>query len=159
MEDIAYTNALRRRRQLQAEMKEIDNFLELWKRYAGTEPEHSDSTDTPRIRRRITRNAGAKPRKKTLLTNEQLAPIVRDILIAEGHPMTRGMLVAALVDSGFTVGGVQPNRNMGTIMWRLRDRFTNIEGEGYWPKDLPYASANYSPEGEDEPAKAEMAPT
>ena len=25
---------------------------------------------------------------------------------------------------------------MGTIMWRLRDRFINLEGLGYWPLDV-----------------------
>ena len=35
---------------------------------------------------------------------------------------------------------------MGTIMWRLRDRFINLEGLGYWPLDVANERCGYTPD-------------
>jgi len=152
MEDRAYRNAMKRRTELQAEIDEIDRFLVQWKRYAGTEQEHDATPGEAQLR-----TMGAAPR--VTLNRTTRAQVLRKILVETGHPMTRGQIVAALNARGIDVGGTDAGKNIGTIMWRLRDQFMNIEGHGYWPKDLPYAPARYSPEGEDEPAKVEMTPT
>ena len=49
--------------------------------------------------------------------------------------MTRTELVNAMEEDGMLIGGTDKAKNMGTIMWRS-NRFTNIEGLGYWPVDL-----------------------
>ena len=36
------------------------------------------------------------------------------------------------------VNGTDPVKTLGTILWRSgSDRLTQIDGWGYWPKDLP----------------------
>lgn len=55
----------------------------------------------------------------------------REIILENKAPMTRGELVAAFQDRGWPVGGTDASKNMGTIMWRLRKQFRNIDGQGY----------------------------
>ena len=60
--------------------------------------------------------------------------------------MTRSEIVQAFADAGITIGGEDQGKNMGTMMWRLKDRFTNLEGFGYWPADVENESCGYTPE-------------
>jgi hypothetical protein len=140
MEDKAYRNAMKRRQELQAELREIDHFLDLWKRYAGTEPEQFPLADTFGG---VAPAPAQRSEQRTQLSREELAPLIRAVLIEHGRPMRRGQLVTALIDRGIHIGGIDPNKNLGTIMWRLRDRFTNLEGYGYWPNDVSCESAGY----------------
>lgn len=87
------------------------------------------------------------------MSRHQLSPIIRDVLIDLNEPKPRGPLVDALADRGIYIGGDKPSRNLGTIMWRLRDQFINIEGCGYWPIDLPCEKIGYNPEAEDSAGK------
>lgn len=143
--DRAYTNAVKRRRELQAELEEIDGFLELWKRYAGTEPEQTLDQQSGAPQETGPTNGTTPKAPRTDLRIEEMAPIIREALLKHGRPMTRGKLVPALASKGVLIGGVKPARNMGTIMWRLRDLFTNIEGQGYWPKGEPCQVVGYVP--------------
>jgi len=63
--------------------------------------------------------------------------------------MTRTELLEALKESGVQLAGSDEARYLGTIMWRLRDEFINIEGHGYWPRDIPCEAVGYAP-GDDE---------
>ena len=38
---------------------------------------------------------------------------------------------------------------MGTVMWRLKDQFVNLEGRGYWPRDIP--TKGYDPSDANSP--------
>ncbi len=38
---------------------------------------------------------------------------------------------------GIPLAGKDKSKNLGTILWRFSDRFLNILGQGYWPKDAP----------------------
>ena len=60
--------------------------------------------------------------------------------------MTRGQIVTALHERHIAVGGTDAGKNIGTIMWRLRDVFVNLDGRGYWPIDLSYEKAGYEVE-------------
>lgn len=31
------------------------------------------------------------------------------------------------------------------MRWRMKDKFVNIDGYGYWPSDVPFAAAGYDP--------------
>lgn len=151
MADRAYDNAMKRRAELQAELEEIDRFLELWKSFAGTEPEHEVSAPQPHIRTRVRASQmagadqanGAEHHRARGPSRKELEPIIRSILLEAGRPMPRGPLVGALAERGFPVGGAEPSKNLGTIMWRLRDRFVNLEGRGYWPNDRSNEEAGF----------------
>ena len=79
------------------------------------------------------------------MRRERVAREVRDIIVSHGAPMTRTPIVRSLEDRGLRVTGAKAATNIGTIMWRLRHLFVNIEGFGYWPRDLPYQPAGYEP--------------
>ena len=147
MEDRAYRNAMKRRQELQAELREIDQFLDLWKRYAGTEPEQLPLGGRPGG---VAPTGGGRRGERTGLSREELAPHIRAVLIENDRPMTRGQLVQALANRNVSIGGTDTAKNLGTIMWRLRDRFINLEGHGYWPIDLSCENARYTVENVDD---------
>src|SRR3954447_7273819 len=64
-------------------------------------------------------------------------PLAYEVLLEHGRPMTRNELVGAIEARGFPLAGKNKSKNLGTILWRFRNRFDNIEGRGYWPKDVP----------------------
>ena len=108
MEDRAYGNATRRRKELQAEIDEIDRFLVQWKRYAGTEPEHDITPGVAQLS--LTTTA---PRVK--LNRKNRVEFLRGILVEAGRPMTRSQIVAALDERDVAVGGtVVVNDNCAT---------------------------------------------
>jgi DNA-binding transcriptional regulator YiaG len=62
------------------------------------------------------------------------------ILRDNGRPMTRGELADELQIRRVYLPGKDNEsraRYVGTILWRNRDRFENIEGKGYWLRDVP----------------------
>lgn len=80
------------------------------------------------------------------MTRAKARPIIREIIVDNGAPMQRGALLEALDRNGTPVGGREPSNNLGTMMWRMKDTFINLEGFGYWPVDLPYEPAAYLPQ-------------
>lgn len=65
------------------------------------------------------------------------------VLRERGKPMSRRELHVALGERGLLVKGSDPIKALGTMLWRGRDRLTQIEGYGYWPKGDTYEPANY----------------
>jgi hypothetical protein len=70
-------------------------------------------------------------------SRKEVGELARGFMIDKGAPMTRGEILARLSDIGKPVLSQDPNQNIGTMMWRLRDEFINVEGRGYWPKNVP----------------------
>ena len=107
MEDRAYQNAVGRRKALMAELEEIDQFLALWKRYAGTEPERSNVKIGP-----LSVSGGDIQPGARSMSREEMAPKLREIVLRVGHPMTRGQLVNEATLNGLKIGGTNKNKNM-----------------------------------------------
>lgn len=144
MTDRAYQNALRRRAELQKALAEVDEFIRMWRRFAGTEPEQDVA--------KMDDNAGqSSPISERGLSREAVGEWAREFMLERGTPMTRGELVEAFHMRGLPIGGVDPARNMGTIMWRLREDFVNIVGHGYWPRDKACPSVEYDPSDPNSP--------
>ncbi len=104
MHDEIYENALRQRDDLKAKLARIEAFIATY-----------DSLRTVRPKSSATETSSATP--------ETIAAIIAKA----GRPMKRGEIAAALADAGITI---KPNY-LGTLMWRWRDRFESIPGEGY----------------------------
>lgn len=158
MPDSAYHNAVRKREvlaaeieRIQAELVKIEHWLGMWRELSSAEDTTQTPTPTqplpPPERPEETQIGGrkVKPRRKskprTGPAREEIAPVAREIILSKGHPMPRSALLDALDGRGLHVGGADRAgriRNVGTVMWRLRDRFRNIEGRGYWPVDVPF---------------------
>lgn len=146
--DKAYEAALQKRAKLLQELENIEQFLRMYDHFATGRPlkKSSRSSDVGTLRsdsagtsRRV---AGRSPSK------EKVAEAAREILLAHGKPMTRAELLDNLDSRGLVIVGTNRVKNMGTMMWRLRDQFVNIEGYGYWPKDMECDEVGYRPERE-----------
>ena len=142
MEDRAYRNALKRRDELKKELVEVEHFIEMYQQFMNYHA--GPMGDGGPLRSSVSVRPSMRTRRR--MSREEMAPIIKDVLIEHGRPMTRGPLVEALAAKNIPIAGTDPSKNMGTIMWRLRGRFINIEGEGYWPKDVSCDAVGYDPE-------------
>lgn len=86
----------------------------------------------------------ARARPRGAVTPERIAEAAKEILAESPRPLKRGELVAALEARGVPVSGTNPNKNLGTILWRRRNEFVHLNNLGYWlaDRELPQV---YSP--------------
>jgi hypothetical protein len=137
--DSVYENAQRRREELRRELEEIDLFLRLHQKFSGgTKTEPVATSDDTRAASEESHPVLSRPERKRNLPKHMMAKEVRKMILERRVPMTRTDIVEALELKGIPVAGRDKSKAIGTIMWRMRDRFRNIEGLGYWPIDLPY---------------------
>lgn len=90
-------------------------------------------------------NKDVNSRSATVLQPEDIARLARQTLIENGRPAKRGALVRLMEGKGIPLTGVDKAKNLGTILWRFNNKFVNIEGFGYWPRDLKFSNV-YNPE-------------
>lgn len=148
-----YQRALNRRDELRKELAEITEFIRLWGKYGGSESS-TEGERTPPMEGVAPVTALTPPLTLTSPpqdairspTRELAKKIARAAILKAGRPLTRSRLVAAFAEAGEPVGGQDPNKNMGTIMWRLQTDFVNLPGAGYWPRDVSYPLLDYVPE-------------
>lgn len=126
---------LEKRAKLREELHKIDSFLDLYRELIGTEPVPSETNVSAK---RVEKVAEHYRRRSGTVKPSDLGPMVRRILLDHGKPMTRSELVKALEDRDVPLGGADKSKYLGTILWRAREAFTNIEGQGYWPSDVPW---------------------
>lgn len=173
--DKAVENALARRTEIRRELEEIERFLGLYDRFkslGSAQPTLGIMTATTAIadaaqssiyasnaaqswprpapkQEHIESSAPQKPTKS--LSREELRPHIEAIIREAGRPLTRGNLLRKLDQRGTPVGGEADRaKNMGTIMWRLKEHFVNLPGYGYWLKNEPYPPLKYLPESGNE---------
>lgn len=119
--------ARKRAEELEAELKKLREFIAVYDALEGGADEIFSDSTAPQTE---------KGRKKTGSRPETIVRFAENWIKEIGEPMTRTELVEAAEHNGLTVGGSDKSKNMGTILWRS-DRFYNIDGRGYWPKDAP----------------------
>lgn len=148
MADGSYQDALKRRDALIKELKKLNDYIALHEEIFGTKEQQATlsfvKNDT-----QGEMSAGEGSGTATLRgVNPPRAVIgrrARVLILRKGHPMTRGELLQALENSGLKFVAADRSKSMGTTMWRLRDQFVNLDGLGYWPKDVPYPKGDYRP--------------
>jgi len=79
--------------------------------------------------------------KVTGITRKTMRParfvaVIEAILRRAGKPMTRTELTEAVEKEGVEIPSVDKPRYLGTILWREREKFENVGGEGYWLKGV-----------------------
>lgn len=169
--DKAVENALARRAELRRELEEIEGFLALYDRFkslgsaqatleiigpATATPVTGSARSLASSERKNGDFEGANEEQSLPptpqvsgkgLSREELRPHIEAIIREAGRPLTRGNLLRKLDQRGTPVGGQADRaKNMGTIMWRLKEHFVNLPGYGYWLKDVPYPALQYDPE-------------
>lgn len=126
----AIHNALKRKKELERELAEIHRFLSMYDQFSGS----------PAAGIKASRSQPATPDESGdaseagntgRLKPAALAQLMEEILDETGKPMQRYELVAAVEARGFKIESEDKPRYLGTILWRHRDRFVNISGQGY----------------------------
>ncbi|MBX3505789.1 MAG: hypothetical protein KF895_09950 [Parvibaculum sp.] len=115
------TVALRRKKELMAELDRIEKFLAAAAEFsdgANAKKAAGGSSGGPRT------SAGPKP--------AQVVSAVEKILSGAEKPMTRGELLNELKALGLEIGGSNPANTLGTTISRDPERFVNLRGLGYW---------------------------
>jgi hypothetical protein len=88
----------------------------------------------------------AKKGKKTSNPDRQLVgEYAEAILRGTDRPMLREDLFASLKQRGVEITGKDPLMVFSTMMWRMRDRFVRLQGQGYWLANEPCPAAGYYP--------------
>jgi len=142
MADSDYEKALARRRELLVELDILNDFIEAYEKLRGLRPVETSpvtvggSSDT----------SGRRGRPRNSATPSEIAELARTILIEHGEPMTRSQLAEAIESRGVALVAKDKAKNVGTILWRYRDQFLNVPGQGYWPKDAPNEELGYHPQ-------------
>jgi hypothetical protein len=139
--DPIVANALKEKRELQRRLAEIEQFLALYEYFSNINQtltemaasvenwEHRESAPSRESAHRSIRSG---PRA--------VVDVCIGILQDHGQPLTRGELAAELELRKVHLPGKDKesrSRYVGTVLWRNRDRFENLEGKGYWLKDVP----------------------
>lgn len=134
----ALENAKRRLAELTKELEEIQTFISLHERYEKL------STGVPgtRLRAEVSPDvlkSGVMHRHSPRggLTPKEIVELVSRILRESGQPLTRGEIVTRLILRDVDLPGEDKARYVGTIMWRHKSKFVNIEGRGYWLRGQP----------------------
>lgn len=132
-----------KRELLRQELEKIDNFLELYRELTGTEDVHSETRPK---RRRIRIHPSLRRERSGTVKPADIGPMVRRILLDHGKPMTRSELLAAFRERDVDLAGEDKAKYLGTVLWRMKEAFVNLDGYGYWPRDRAYMAAAYFPD-------------
>lgn len=136
---------MEKRELLRQELQKIDNFLDLYHELiGGTEMVHNDPS-APTSRPSGEPKSHGRKRSRGTVKPSDLGPMARRILLEHGRPMTRSELLKALEERDVVLAGEDKARYLGTIMWRMKEVFVNLDGYGYWPRDVECAEAKYNP--------------
>lgn len=133
---------------LRLQISELERFLEIYERLLAdgsaidggnlsplsTDAEGNETPQMPVEKGRRKRGSGARP--------DQMADLMERIIREVGRPMTRGEIVVALEKRDVLIPYEDKPRYLGTIAWRNKGRFLNVEGRGYWLRDEPIPDEN-----------------
>ena len=145
MSDSAYERAILRLTALKKEMSEIEEFIRLYKKFSGEARDSSHESHQNVSGTKITERGHIDAPKPKNPPRDQVRKIAREILLERGRPLTRGELLGEFSARGVPIRGADPTKNIGTLMWRMADDFVNIEGHGYWLRDVACERAGYKP--------------
>jgi hypothetical protein len=144
--------ALARKRELEAELQEIDTFLELYRKFSKT----NGSSDTQQLIQSAADHA-EQPEKRIRsrgMSQVDFEQIAREIMLSQETPIYREGLLAEFHKIGRHLGTGDEMGNLKTKLWRATAEsktIVRIPGSGYWPKDVPCPAVNYVPETEKPP--------
>lgn len=137
--DETLVKALKKRDKLRKQLEQVEQFIDLFQALFGEDGEGAgpafSALDTPSAPVKA-----AEPRRKRGNPSE-IADAVEKVIRDMGQPLQRGDIVDMLEIEGHKIRSADKPRYIGTILWRNNDRFVNIEGRGYWLKDVPLPGA------------------
>lgn len=120
--------ALKRQDELRSEFEALQNLISHYQRHlSGRLP---TSEEQPSL------DLGPSSVKARSAYVARLMEEAKRLILEARKPLKRGELVKLLERDGLPIEGADKSKVLGTNLWRS-GQFEQIEGEGYWPKDLP----------------------
>lgn len=143
--ETAIANALARRAELERELREIDMFLDMYRRFTGVAPTDTRAAQPqPANLQQVAPSAKPATRKAVPgIPHAEFVQIAREVFLERGHPMMPPDILDGFHKKGREIGGVDEMRNLTTKLWRARDAIVKIPGAGYWPADVPCPAVGY----------------
>ncbi len=128
--------ALQRRDELERELELLDQFIDLHvKLFGGAKVAATGHSSA------VSSASGVGTTKNEKANDPKaVADGVEAILQGASQPVQRGKLIAMLEGNGLPIQSQDKSKYIGTILWRNRERFINVDGRGYWLKSRPVPS-------------------
>jgi hypothetical protein len=123
--------ALKRQDELRSEFEALQNLVAHYQRHLSVSGSAAGE-DQPSLDLRL----AASSLKARSAYVARLVEEAKRIILEAGRPLKRGELVRLLEREGLPVEGTDKAKVLGTNLWRS-GKFEQIEGEGYWPRDVP----------------------
>lgn len=124
------SKALKRQDELRSEFEALQNLISHYQRHlSGRLPSVEEQ---PSFDLRL----GTSSVKARSAYVARLMEEAKRLILEAGKPLKRGELVRLLERDGLPVEGTDKSKVLGTNLWRS-GQFEQIEGEGYWPRDVP----------------------
>lgn len=131
---------------LKAEIKKLEAFIETYNEVLAMdspseEPAHMTANGIPgggnvtpaQPEKNVEkRSSQRKSRRASGIRPSEIAEHMERIIREVGRPMTRGDIVDAFERRDIRIPYEDKARYIGTIAWRHKGVFENIEGRGYW---------------------------
>lgn len=154
--------ALQRLAELQREMDEVRQFIELYHRFDAGSPVANRRARTPdavggdsqltgttveNLTLQPVENSPEKTRKGRPAGSgpREIAEIMERVIREADRPLSRGEIVDALERREIGIPAQDKARYVGTIAWRNKGKFINIEGRGYWLRGEVLRAPGVSP--------------
>lgn len=159
--------ALRRREELTAELRRLNDFLKVYAELSassldellGTVQAHFADRAKPAVesvplRRRA---APAEANDPSIgMPQREFTDLAKDLLISAGRPLGSHQLLTRFQEAGRHVGGTEELRNLTTKLWRARPEIIKVPGAGYWPRDVACPAVRYVPPSAGERSEREQ---
>lgn len=147
--DQAYHNAVKRKKQLEAELLEVETFLNLYPKFSEPASPSTARVDSKGVastpsKQQVTVAGSPKRFERRRGNPDQIAALVESILMSHSRPMTRGELADEMERMGVPIPAKDKAKYVGTVLWRKRKHFQNLDGKGYWLKGIPLPNQSAS---------------
>lgn len=138
--DRAYSNALKMKEKLEAELARVNSFLKMYRDFSATEMEKNEPGTSDSLvgsdEDSVNHSHGNR------LRPPEIADLAEEVIRNAGRPLTRAEIVDRIEKAGYELHSEDKPRYVGTILWRQKERFTNIAGQGYVLADMATAEQN-----------------
>lgn len=143
--------ALKRLAELQREIAEVRSFIELYHRFESDASPAAAASKAPESETQLigneldensilpVENAKRAPRRNRPegATPKEIAELMERVIREADRPLSRGEIVEAIERREVQLPAADKNRYVGTIAWRNKGTFLNIDGRGYWLRNEP----------------------
>ena len=160
----AIENARKRLSALRNQVAEIERFLEMYEAFdAGTDADRGElranpasaplSGNIPTESNSLVVDKSVEKRRRRGPRPAEIVQILERVIREAGRPLTRGEIVEALEHRDVEISAEDKHRYIGTIAWRNKSIFKNIEGLGYWLTGEPLPMAMGLPLDDEPPRR------